>query len=125
VAGTAVGANGAVPAFSAYVVQPGDTIRFLSSTFGVPVKDIARESGLANPDQLRVGEVLTIPREAGWLHRVGSGETLSQIAALYGVSVSDLAAANGLAASGSTPLVAGQVLLVPSSAFAVPSSVGK
>src|SRR5690606_12886313 len=51
--------------FRAYTVQPGDTLRSVADRFGVSAASIARESGLANPDTLPVGHVLTIPTQPG------------------------------------------------------------
>jgi LysM repeat protein len=96
-------------------VKPGDTLHFIAQTYGVSAASIAQASGLANPDALRVGQVLTIPSQPGWLYRVQPGETLDQIAARMGVSSSAIASASGLTAASVGP---GQVLLIPDQAAA-------
>jgi hypothetical protein len=81
--------------------------------YGVPPRTIARESALGDPDRLQVGEVLTIPRLSGALHRVAPGETVEQIAARAGVPLQEVLAVNMLDAASVTP---GLVLLLPDAA---------
>jgi LysM repeat protein len=106
---TAATVSGGQP-FVAYKVQPGDTVRFIAQTYGVSTASVAQASGLANPDLIRVGQVLTIPAKPGWLYRVQPGETLDQIAARTGVGSTQIASASGLTAASVGP---GDVLLIP------------
>ena len=99
--------------YFAYRVQPGDTLRFVASMYGVSSTSVAQASGLRNPDKLQVGQILTVPRESGWLHRVQAGETLDQVAAAYGVPTDLVERANGLA---SAQVSQGVVLLIPNGA---------
>ena len=103
----------------AYRVQPGDTLRFVARAYGVSAASIAQASGLKNPDQLRVGQVLTVPNQPGWLYRVQPGDTLDQIAARNGVSSDQIASASGLTAASVEP---GQVLLIPDGSAVAQSS---
>jgi len=48
-----------------YVVRPGDTLSAIGARFGVSYQDIARASGIANPNVIRAGQVLTIPGRSG------------------------------------------------------------
>jgi LysM repeat protein len=99
-------------------VQRGDTVRALAGRFGVSIPSIVRASGLRNPDDLRPGQVLTIPRQSGWLHRVQPGETLEQVAASFGVPLEVVLEANGL----SSPVVeTGDVVLIPERTPAAPT----
>lgn len=43
------------------MVQPGDTLSKLSQQFGVGICDIVKASGIADPNNLAVGQTLTIP----------------------------------------------------------------
>ena len=45
----------------AYVVQPGDTLSELAYRFGVPTDILAQANGIADPDFIVEGEVITIP----------------------------------------------------------------
>jgi LysM repeat protein len=96
--------------FRAYRVQPGDTIRFIAQTYGVSPASIAQASGLRNPDHLRVGDVLTIPSQPGWLYRIQPGETLGQIAARTGVPAESIVSASKLS---NDTIQAGDVILIP------------
>lgn len=49
------------PAPSQYVVQPGDTLFSIARRFGVNVWQLAAYNNLANPNYIRVGQVLLIP----------------------------------------------------------------
>ena len=50
-------------------MQPGDTVKFVAQMYGVSPASISQASGLQNPDSLRIGQVLTIPSQPGWLYR--------------------------------------------------------
>jgi LysM repeat protein len=108
-------ASGAEP-FVAYHVQPGDTVRFIAQMYGVSGASIAQASGLTNPDQLRIGQILTIPAKPGWLYRVQPGETLDQVAARTGVPSGTIASASGLVAAS---VRSGDVLLIPDQTVAL------
>ncbi|MBV9578890.1 MAG: LysM peptidoglycan-binding domain-containing protein [Chloroflexi bacterium] len=103
-------------AFLAYTVQPGDTLHTIASTYGVSSAVIAKASGLQNVNQLKVGQVLTVPKQPGWLYRVQDGETLDQIAARNNLSSDAIASASGLTAASVQP---GDVLLIPDPSQAV------
>jgi len=101
----------------AYSVQPGDTLRTISHTYGVSMAVIAKASGLQDINRLKPGQVLTIPKQPGWLYRVQSDETLDQIAARNSLSTDAIASASGLTAAS---VRAGDVLLIPDPSQAVP-----
>lgn len=44
-----------------HVVQPGDMLSALASTYGVALNALAQTNSIANPNYIYVGEVLTIP----------------------------------------------------------------
>jgi LysM repeat protein len=78
--------------------------------FGVSPASVAQASGLRNPDKLRIGQVLTVPIQPGWLYRVQSGETLDQIAARTGVPSAVILSASKLPNDSVGP---GDVILIP------------
>ena len=82
--------------FKAYRVQAGDTVRFVAEMYGVSSASIIQASGLPNPDRLRIGQVLTVPNQPGWLYRIQPGETLDLIAARTGVATDLIASASSL-----------------------------
>ena len=101
-----------------YIVQPGDTLGTIASSFGVEPESIATANNITNRNLLRVGQKLVIPgvtqREAaatrGAIHIVQSGETLSEIAAQYDVTVAEIKAVNQLT---SDVIAVGQELVIP------------
>lgn len=45
-----------------YVVQPGDTLAAIANKFGVPVEYLTSVNNIHDPNFIRVGQVLTIPK---------------------------------------------------------------
>lgn len=86
-------------------VERGETLSQIAARHGVAVADLARVNGIANPDLVRSGRTLVLPRRtaaapaasAAVAHRVVAGDTLAAISARYGVSVASIARANGIA----------------------------
>jgi spore germination protein YaaH len=93
-------------------------VRFVARTYGVSTASIIQASGLRNPDLLRVGQVLTVPAQPGYLYRVQPGETLDQISARTGVATDRITSASGLTAASVGP---GVVLLIPDQSQAAQS----
>src|SRR5207302_1256903 len=96
--------------YATYTVQPGDTLNKVATQFGVSGDRIMRTSGLADPNLLLPGQVLSIPRDSGWLYRVQPGDTPDTIALRFGVSIEDLMTASGGAAATLRP---GDLVFVP------------
>jgi LysM repeat protein len=90
-------------------------VRFIARTYGVSAASISQASGLSNPDQLHVGQVLTVPAHPGWLYRVQPCETLDQISARTGVATDSIVSASGLSAASVGP---GDVILIPDQSLA-------
>ena len=97
------------------VVKRGETIAQLSRVYRTTMAEIVRANpGLADPNNLKVGTVLTITvgaGQAGRTHIVQRGETLYSIARKYGITPESLAQANGLADP--NRLTVGQILVIP------------
>lgn len=47
--------------YESYTVQKGDTVSAIAKRFGTTVAAIAVTSGLADPNKIKVGQVLSIP----------------------------------------------------------------
>ena len=101
-----------------HVVRSGETLSSIGRRYGVNPYTIAAVNGLANPNYIRVGQVLKIPSAGsvdiggGSHHTVGTGETLYRIGRLYGVNPNSIAATNGL--PNPNYIRWGQVLTIPS-----------
>ncbi len=102
----------------AYTVRPGDTLWSLSQRTGVPVDQLARENGIADPNHILVGQRLTlalptppaptVPAAPTAVYTVRPGDTLWGIARRFGVSVADLERLNDV--SNPRRLLPGQIL---------------
>lgn len=75
-------------------VEEGETLRGIANRAGVSLPVIAAANGLVAPYNVRVGQVLTIPRQR--VHTVKRGDTGSEIGERYGVPFDLIAIANGL-----------------------------
>jgi LysM repeat protein len=102
------GAVFSAPAFGQTVtVAPGQTLWQLAAQYQTTVQALAAANGIADPNQVLVGTVLTIPDGSGTAGQVAQaaivsivvqrGDTLTSIAARYGTTVAALVAANGIA----------------------------
>jgi LysM repeat protein len=100
--------------FIASSVKPGDTVAFVAQLYGVSPASVAQASGLPNADRIRVGQVLTIPNQPGYLYRMQPGETLDQISARTGVRSDVIASASMLS---SATAKSGDVILIPDMAW--------
>lgn len=123
VGATAVAALPASVVASTYVVHPGDTLSDIAVRHGTTVSALVEANRIADPNLIRIGQLLQIPDArvgtpgytAGAAdsetYTVVHGDTLLSIARRYGVDLTALARTNGLNVN--TPLHIGAVLHVP------------
>ena len=101
-----VGASGTA-ATGRYTVRCGDTLAAIARAQHSSVGELAASNGIANPNRIRVGQVLTIPNgsraASGQKTFAGTGivvvqrgDTLARVAARAGVHPWTIIAANGL-----------------------------
>jgi LysM repeat protein len=115
--GTAAAQSG-----SSYVVKAGDTLLSIALANGTSVEAIIAANGLADPDMIWNGQVLTIPggsppgTGASNLtnYTVKPGDSLGTIALAHGISIGALMSANSL--SNANLIQMGQVLKIPAPA---------
>jgi len=109
-----------------YTVKSGDTLWKISQSFGVFLQSILQANSLSNPDQLSVGQTLTIPSPTNssttdsttttagsTTYTVTSGDTLWKISQAAGVTIQAIVQANNLVDA--KTLYVGEVLTIPSS----------
>jgi LysM repeat protein len=108
---------------STYVVHPGDTLSAIALRHGTTVSALAEANQLADPNLIRIGQLLQIPDSKlgtpGYTaaaldsesYAVVHGDTLMSIARRFGLDLTALARTNGLNVN--APLHAGAVLHVP------------
>lgn len=88
-----------------YVVKSGDNLTKIAKMCGTTVNDLVRINGIANPNLIRVGQVLKInssstpapAQENSTYYTIQHGDTLSGIAKKYGTTYQHLASINGIA----------------------------
>lgn len=104
-----------IPIPRVHVVQEGENLTFIATTYEVSVEDILAINNLANGDVLQVGQELIIPGGTGdviaTVHTVAPGDTPRGIAAVYNTTLEDIIATNRLI-RGDQPLVIGQTVPV-------------
>ncbi|HEY9645521.1 MAG TPA: LysM peptidoglycan-binding domain-containing protein [Chroococcidiopsis sp.] len=121
-----------------YRVKPGDTLGAIALNYDIPQDQLAYVNRLADPNQLQVDQVLTVPQYAPLLpepvestpetivpvqpassaapttHRVARGETVAEIARRNNVPLESLIALNRL--DNPNFILVGQMLRIPASA---------
>lgn len=103
-----------------YVVQQGDTLSEIAERFGVSTDTLASANGLDAPDQLQVGQKLTVPSTSGVTHKVVEGDTIGGLAELYQVDASVIVHANNLTEP--YTIRVGQTLFIPGGISPIPAS---
>lgn len=83
-----------VASADSYVVQPGESLGVIASRAGMSTSRMASLNGIADPDTIYPGQVLSTSEPGKYVVR--SGDVLSGIAARHGVSTTYLAALNGI-----------------------------
>lgn len=113
-----------------YTVKPGDSLSVIAKRHGVSTSALAAANRRKRDQRIVIGEKLTIPpvpraapasaRKNRGLrqHRIKRGDTLIGLAKRYGVSPAELARANGK--NPKRPILAGELLVIPSSTAAKP-----
>lgn len=123
----AIGATAAtaptVAAATSYIVRPGDTLSTIAARHGTTVTALVAANRLADPDMIRIGQLLTIPDTAAGLpgytagtpdverYTVQRGDHLALIARRFGIDLASLARANGIGTQ--APLRYGTTLAIP------------
>ena len=92
-----------------HTVAAGETLSGIAERAGVSATVIAAANGLAEPYEVKTGQVLLIPRQRQ--HVVKAGETGFGIALAYGVPFDLIAVANGLEPP--YRIRRGQTLIIP------------
>ncbi|MBW4828173.1 MAG: LysM peptidoglycan-binding domain-containing protein [Clostridiaceae bacterium] len=86
-----------------YTIRQGDTLFGIGQRFGVSVQELIRANPGINPNSLRIGQVICIPRGVtpqpvpcpnGFFYTIRQGDTLFNIGQRFGVSVDTLLRAN-------------------------------
>ena len=110
--------------YRTYTIVRGDTLSGIAKRFGTTYQEIARLNGIADPNKIRVGQVIKIPDSSGSgssgsgssgsgssgsgsstspsstqsyiTYTIVSGDTLTKIANKFGTTYQELARINGI-----------------------------
>ncbi|MFC0819918.1 LysM peptidoglycan-binding domain-containing protein, partial [Moraxella marmotae] len=93
-----------------YTVKAGESLTALSNRFGVSINDLAAANNLATNANLRIGQVIQVPKVTT-TYTVKAGDGLISLARRYGISTEELAKMNNLQPTDNLRI--GQVLTVP------------
>ena len=104
-----------------YTVRAGDTLSEIADKYNVNYAKLATYNNIPNPNVIRVGQKIKIPKNLATneakpkdepiVHIVKSGETLSEIAAKYGTTYQKLATYNNI--SNPNVIRVGQKIKIP------------
>ncbi|MBR5535314.1 MAG: L,D-transpeptidase family protein [Clostridia bacterium] len=103
---------------STYRIRPGDTFNSIARAFNVTAEDLILLNPFADPEDLRVGQIICIgqvnrppaPCESGNYYVVRRGDSIYSIAKTFSLTAEDIFAANPRL---SENLFIGQVLCIP------------
>lgn len=98
---------------ASYTVAAGDSLSEIAESNGVSTRALAEANGIANPDLIRIGQILEIPKAAiaAAMHEVQPGDRLADIARANNTTIKAIAAANGI--DDINLIRIGQVLEIP------------
>ncbi|MGF7183960.1 murein DD-endopeptidase MepM/ murein hydrolase activator NlpD [Desulfitispora alkaliphila] len=100
-----------------YVVKRGDTLNEIARRYQISVQQIQDANGIANPNLIKAGQVLSIPavgaasNHIAAVHVVKQGDTLWEIARDHGIGVDQLAQYNAI--ENPNRLRIGQDIVIP------------
>ena len=103
-----------------YLIRPGDTLSAIAGRFGTTIGALAAANGLADPDHIVSGHLLSLedqpdetdsPATGTSTYEVRAGDTLLGIARAHGLKTATLVTVNGLADP--DRIFEGQLLTIP------------
>lgn len=94
-----------------YTVQPGDTLSFIASDYGVSMSSIIWSNNLRDADSIQPGQVIKIPPVSGVVHIVKKNDTVASLAKKYGAEETKIIEYNSLPQSGELQI--GDEVIIP------------
>ncbi len=94
-----------------YVVQPGDTLQSIATSYKITVNTLLWANDLTSSSKIKVGQSLAILPIDGVMHVVKSGDTISAIATKYKAQSENIISYNDLLTQ--DDIYVGDILIIP------------
>lgn len=108
-------------------VAEGENLTYIASLYGITIEELLALNGLANADNLFVGQTLIVPGGEGeavaTVYAVQGGDTLEQIAAVFNTSPNAILQTNRMINPAQAPAVGQTVTVVSRTGSALPQTV--
>ena len=94
-----------------YVVESGDTLSSIASTFKISLNTLLWANDLSSRSIITTGKILVIPPDTGIIHHIKNGDTISGIAKIYKGKTDEIIAFNNL--SNEADIYIGDIVFIP------------
>jgi murein DD-endopeptidase MepM/ murein hydrolase activator NlpD len=110
-----------------HTVAEGENLTYIASLYGITIEELLALNGLANADNLFVGQTLIVPGGEGeavaTVYTLQGGDTLAQIAAVFNTTPTAVLQANRMINPAQAPAVGQTVTVVSRTGSALPQTV--
>ncbi|MBK8903857.1 MAG: LysM peptidoglycan-binding domain-containing protein [Anaerolineaceae bacterium] len=119
--------DGSLPIPRVHTVADGENLTYIASLYGITIEELLALNGLANADNLFVGQTLIVPGGSGeavaTVYTVGGGDTLAQIAAVFNTTPTAVLQANRMINPAQAPAAGQTVTVVSRTGSSLPQPV--
>ncbi|MCA9918296.1 MAG: LysM peptidoglycan-binding domain-containing protein [Anaerolineales bacterium] len=110
-----------------HTVAEGENLTYIASLYDITIEDLLALNGLANADNLFVGQTLIVPGGEGeavaTVYTLGGGDTLAQIAAVFNTNPTAILQSNRMISPNQPPAAGQTITVVSRTGSALPQSV--
>ncbi|MCA9901220.1 MAG: LysM peptidoglycan-binding domain-containing protein [Ardenticatenaceae bacterium] len=110
-----------------HTVAEGENLTYIASLYDITIEDLLALNGLANADNLFVGQTLIVPGGEGeavaTVYTLGGGDTLAQIAAVFNTTPSAILQTNRMISPSQPPAAGQTVTVVSRTGSALPQTI--
>ncbi|MCB8976981.1 MAG: LysM peptidoglycan-binding domain-containing protein [Ardenticatenaceae bacterium] len=119
--------DGSLPIPRVHTVAEGENLTYIASLYGITIEELLALNGLANADNLFVGQTLIVPGGEGeavaTVYTVGGGDTLAQIAAVFNTTPTAVLQTNRMINPAQAPAAGQTVTVVSRTGSSLPQPV--
>ena len=110
-----------------HIVAEGETLTYIASLYEITIEELLALNGLANADNLFVGQTLIVPGGEGeavaTVYTVGGGDTLEQIAVVFNTTATAVLQSNRMINPAQEPAAGQTVTVVSRTGSALPQAI--